>query len=60
MTLEEALKLRYDMERLVIKGLDNRIKMVYNKEEIPSELLKKQIYDAYLTNYGDLDVKMKL
>lgn len=60
MTLEEALKLRYDMKRFVIKGLDNRIKMVYNKEEIPSELLKKQIYDVYLTNYGDLDVKMKL
>lgn len=60
MTLEEALKLRYDMKRFVIKGLDNRIKMIYNKEEIPSELLKKQIYDAYLTNYGDLDVKMNL
>lgn len=60
MVLEKVLKKYPEMKRLIIKGLDNRINLIYNKEEIPLDILPKQIYDAYLTNYGDLDVKMKL
>lgn len=60
MTLEETIRLYPDMERLVIKGMDNRIKMVYNKEEIPLNLLFKLTYHTYLNDNGDLDVKMRV
>lgn len=60
MTLEEILRLYPDMQRLVIKGIDNRIKLIYNKEEILLKLKSKQAYNPYLRSDGDLDVTMKL
>lgn len=60
MVLKEIIRKYPDMQRLVIKGIDKRIKTIYNKEEIPSELLRKQIYGAYLRDDGDLDIQMHL
>lgn len=60
MVLEESLKLYPNIERLVIIGSDNRIKLIYNKEEIPLNLLFEKVYHIHLNTNGDLDVKMKV
>lgn len=60
MELSTVIKNHPSLERLVIKGIDNRIKLIYNKEEIPLELKLKQVYNAYLRSDGDLDVIMRI
>lgn len=60
MELSTIIKNHPSLERLVIKGIDNRIKLIYNKEEIPLELKSKQVYNVYLRSDGDLDVIMRI
>lgn len=60
MILSEVLMKCPNMIRLVVKGKDSRIKKIYNKEEIPTDILKNHVYTAYLRKDGDLDVQMDI
>lgn len=61
MTLSQLLKDSPAYKRVVLIGVDSRIKKIYDKDKsIPESYLSMKVWGQYLRPDGDFDVKVNL